>query len=80
MPLELAGVTRLDIETSMPGVEESAVYPDVPFDPSAGCIWMCCELELAMSSVAAGAVQRYVAVRGHERRVLRELRLGEGVG
>lgn len=74
VPLALEGVTRVDVETSV-GSDPPTTYPDVPFDPGAGCIWMCCEIELAKQSVAAGAVQRFVAVRGEERRVLRELRL-----
>ena len=59
------------------GERAPVIYPDVPFEPSAGCVWLCCELELAIESAALGAVQRFVAVRGTERRVLREIRLGE---
>ncbi|NUP11662.1 MAG: hypothetical protein HOW73_36920 [Polyangiaceae bacterium] len=77
VPLELEGVQRLDVETTIPGVDEAVVYPDVAFDAQAGCIWMCCEIELAQASVAAGAVQRFVMVRGSERTVLREIRLGD---
>ena len=76
VPLDLEGVSRLDVETAI-GAHEPAIYPDVPFDPGAGCVWLCCEIELAVESAALGAVQRFVAVRGAERRVLREVRLGE---
>lgn len=71
VPLDLAGVRRLDVEITTPDGRLLKKMPDLSFDPRDGAVFACCEMELARATVAVRSVSHFHATtETGERRLL----------
>lgn len=73
LPIDLAGVSALDVEI-YGGDRLSKVMRDVSFDPADGAIYLCCDGELARRTAGFLATTRFYAREsGGGRRLVAEL-------
>lgn len=74
VPLELAGVERVDVENVIVGVGPVKTMPDVVFEAGDNALYLCCEASLAARADAMGAViTRFWGHQAGEKRLLFEL-------
>ncbi|MFZ5894955.1 MAG: hypothetical protein ACOY0T_28100 [Myxococcota bacterium] len=74
VPVELAGVNRLEAEVIADDGRVLKRMPDIAFDAEENAIYACCEIELARTAAAAQRLTRLWATSDSGRRLLLEVR------
>lgn len=72
IPVDLTGVTRLEVEISTLDGRVLKRMPDVPFDREEGALFACCEAELARTAISVTRISRFWSVGEGERRLIVE--------
>jgi hypothetical protein len=73
IPLDLAGVRRLDAEVLSSDGVLLKTMPDITFDPRDQAVYACCEAELARTAASVGSITRVWATDDHGRRLVSEI-------
>ncbi|MET0594451.1 MAG: hypothetical protein ABW133_17245 [Polyangiaceae bacterium] len=75
VPIDLTGVQKLDAEVySSDGSRLLKTMPDIPFDPTDGAVYACCEAELARAASSVASLTRVWATDDAGRRLIGEIR------